>query len=184
MRRLLRAFHGLSTSSRPLGLHQSCSKSKVRNFRSVHSSPRRNQGSAATTSQEDEPSYQSYKSYIVGDRYHDSPQAREARAKQRAALTPKEDAPSFRKKLPWDLDEMEKKKTLARLSSELKYLRDPKKLADHVAHVLRHDDQEKATALIRLSSRSIANVVSWNHLIDWQMKKGKTKAALDTYNEV
>ena len=83
-----------------------------------------------------------------------------------------------------DAKERERKRTLARLSSELKYLKDPRKLADHVAHVLEHDNEEKATALVRLSSRAIANVVSWNHLIDWQMKKGKTKAALETYNEV
>lgn len=70
------------------------------------------------------------------------------------------------------------------IASELKYLRDPVKLAEHVAYTLEQDDVEKALALTRVSSRALSNVVSWNHVIDWQMKKGKTRAAFETYNEV
>lgn len=70
------------------------------------------------------------------------------------------------------------------LETELKYLKDPLKLADHIKHVLQANDEEKALALVRLSSKALANTVSWNHVIDWQMKHGKTKAALETYNEV
>lgn len=78
----------------------------------------------------------------------------------------------------------EETKEMRDLKSELKYLRDPAKLADHVQYVLSKNDFDKAIALVRLSSRSMLNVVSWNHLIDYQMKDGKTKAALETYNEV
>lgn len=70
------------------------------------------------------------------------------------------------------------------LQTELKYLKDPVKLADHVKHVLQGNDEEKAQALVRLSGRGMENTVCWNHLIDWQMKQGKTAKALDTYNEV
>ncbi len=70
------------------------------------------------------------------------------------------------------------------LETELKYLRDPLKLADHVRYVLDQDDGDKAVALVRLSSKTAANTVSWNHVIDWQMKKGRTQAAITTYNEV
>lgn len=70
------------------------------------------------------------------------------------------------------------------LQTELKYLKDPVKLADHVKHVLQGNDEEKAQALVRLSGRGMENTVCWNHLIDWQMKQGKTAKALETYNEV
>lgn len=71
-----------------------------------------------------------------------------------------------------------------RLLKELQYLQDPLKLADHIRYVLQNDDEAKAQALVRLSSRAMANTISWNHLIDYQMKQGRTKAALETYNEV
>ena len=78
----------------------------------------------------------------------------------------------------------EKEPNPLNLETELKYLKDPLKLANHIEYILKHDKQPKAMALIRLSSRTLTNIVSWNHMIDWQMKNGKTKAALDTYNEV
>lgn len=70
------------------------------------------------------------------------------------------------------------------LKTELKYLTDPVKLADHVKHVLESDDAEKADALVKLSGRAIANTVCWNHLIDWHMKNGRTRGAFDIYNDV
>lgn len=74
--------------------------------------------------------------------------------------------------------------TPGNISTELKYLKDPLKLADHVRYVLSQDDGEKALALVRMSSKQLANTVSWNHMIDWQMKNRRANAALDTYNEV
>ena len=50
--------------------------------------------------------------------------------------------------------------------------------------MLDNDDDGKALALIRLSSRQKSNVVSWNHMMNWHMKKGKTRAALEVYNEM
>ncbi|KAI9655025.1 MAG: hypothetical protein M1831_004985 [Alyxoria varia] len=78
----------------------------------------------------------------------------------------------------------EEQNQLKNLKSELKYLRDPLKLAQHIRHVLDHNNEEKAMALARLSSRTLANVVSWNHIINWQMQNGKTQSALHTYNEM
>lgn len=71
-----------------------------------------------------------------------------------------------------------------RLRKELQYLTDPLKLADHIRHTLRTNDEEKALALVRLSSREMQCTVSWNHVIDWQMARGKANSALKTYNEV
>lgn len=118
-----------------------------------------------------------------GDAFHDSRAAFEQRSSQKEALrntglTPYQQEQRPRKGRVGDgLKE-------SNLKAELKYLRDPLKLAEHVAYTLKEDDEDKALALTRLSSRATANVVSWNHVIDYQMKKGKTKAAFDTYNEV
>ena len=70
------------------------------------------------------------------------------------------------------------------LRAELKYLTDPLKLANHIHHVLQNDNVEKALALVRLSNRAVANIVSWNHILDWNMKKGKTQVAFSVYNEM
>jgi len=70
------------------------------------------------------------------------------------------------------------------LRTEMKYLQDPYKLADHVAYVLSTGADEKALALIRLATRGLAVTVSWNHVINHYMQMGHTKKALDIYNEV
>jgi len=79
---------------------------------------------------------------------------------------------------------LRRKPTDAHLRTELKYLNDPFKLAQHILYVLQTGDEQKALALVRLSSRNLDNTVSWNHVVDWQMKQGKTSVAIDTYNEV
>lgn len=70
------------------------------------------------------------------------------------------------------------------LSRELQYLKDPVKLGDHVRYLLKQGDEEKAIALSTLSSRAKANIVSWNHVMEYQLQQGKTKAAWQTYNDV
>lgn len=70
------------------------------------------------------------------------------------------------------------------LQTELKYLRDPFKLAEHVAYMLQKDGGEKALALVRLATKSNAVTVSWNHMLDYYMRKGHVKKAVDIYNEV
>lgn len=70
------------------------------------------------------------------------------------------------------------------LRTEMKYLQDPYKLAEHVAYMLGKDGEEKALAMIRISPMSVAVTVSWNHMIDYYMRNGSTKKALGMYNEV
>ena len=70
------------------------------------------------------------------------------------------------------------------IKKQLSYLKDPLKLADHVRKTLREDDFDNTLALVRAASKNIQCVVSWNHLIDWQLSKGKMNAAIKTYNEV
>lgn len=70
------------------------------------------------------------------------------------------------------------------LEKELRWLGDPLKLAEHTVRLLRGDDYFKALALVRLVSRDMDCTVSWNHLVDYDMTRGKVAAAVKTYNEV
>lgn len=67
---------------------------------------------------------------------------------------------------------------------ELKYTTDALKLADNVRFKLQDGEEAKASALVRLASKRMQCVVSWNHLIDYQMSKSRVNAALSTYNQV
>ena len=70
------------------------------------------------------------------------------------------------------------------LEKELRWLRDPLKLADRVVVLLRDEQYFKALALVRLASRELMCTVAWNHLVDWDMARGRVQAGVKTYNEV
>jgi hypothetical protein len=70
------------------------------------------------------------------------------------------------------------------LKKHPEYAKDPLKLAEYTRKALRGDAFETAIAVVRAASKSLPCTVSWNHLIDWQMSKGRMNAALKTYNEV
>ena len=70
------------------------------------------------------------------------------------------------------------------LKAELRYLNDPLKLAKNTLDLLSRDEHVKALELVRLASRTMPCIVSWNHIIDYDMSKGKVAAAVKTYNEV
>lgn len=71
------------------------------------------------------------------------------------------------------------------LERELPFLRDPLKLADHILGLLRQDEQRKALETVRLaSSKMVSCTVSWNHLVDYEMSKGRVTSAIKIYNEV
>ena len=70
------------------------------------------------------------------------------------------------------------------LLTELDYLRDPVLLAQSVSNRLRDDAYIQALDLVRVASSRMSCVVSWNHLIDWNMAKGRVQQALKTYLEV
>lgn len=70
------------------------------------------------------------------------------------------------------------------MNTHLKYLQDPIKLADFVRYTLQNDDFETAEKVVRAASKSVQCVVSWNHLVHWQLSKGRMNAAIKTYNEV
>ena len=72
----------------------------------------------------------------------------------------------------------------AELEKELLYLPDPLKLAENTLNLLRQDEHIKALEIVRYASRKMPCTVSWNHIIDYDMSKGRVTPAMKTYNEV
>ena len=70
------------------------------------------------------------------------------------------------------------------LQREIRWLKDPLKLADHTVELLRGDDFEKALEIVRLASKYAGCTVSWNHLIDYKMNRAQFAVAVKLYNEV
>ena len=70
------------------------------------------------------------------------------------------------------------------LREELKYLRDPLKLAEYVDSLLRKGGFDKAAELVRMASKSIPCTVSWNHLINYELSQSRVNSAVKLYNEV
>lgn len=70
------------------------------------------------------------------------------------------------------------------LGLELQWVKDPLKLSTKTVDLLRNDEYGKVVALLRLASREMDCTVSWNHLIDYDMTKGKVTVAIKKYNEV
>lgn len=73
--------------------------------------------------------------------------------------------------------------TQTSLKQELRYLGDPVKLADHISDLLRKDQNQKAYELVKISSRNLQCTVSWNYLIDYEMRKGRVGDACKLYSD-
>ncbi|KUJ19944.1 uncharacterized protein LY89DRAFT_779820 [Mollisia scopiformis] len=70
------------------------------------------------------------------------------------------------------------------MSLHLKYLRDPIKLAEFVRDTLRHDNYDLAQKVVNEASSRTSCTVSWNHIIEWQLSRGRMNAAIKCYNEM
>jgi hypothetical protein len=70
------------------------------------------------------------------------------------------------------------------IQRQLVYLGDPLKLSEYVSSLLVKDKFTEAEQLLRAASKDKQYTVSWNHLINYQLKKGKVNSAYKTYNEV
>ena len=70
------------------------------------------------------------------------------------------------------------------LQKEVQYLSDPLKLADNTVRLLKEDNYDKALLLVQLAGNNLNVTVSWNHLIDYLMSKGKITQATKAYQEV
>ena len=74
--------------------------------------------------------------------------------------------------------------TKSNLEREVRWLKDPVKLADHTVDLLRKDHFPKAVEIVRLASKHSECTVSWNHLIDHEMGTAKVDNAFKLFNEV
>ncbi|KAL9597345.1 MAG: hypothetical protein Q9219_005211 [cf. Caloplaca sp. 3 TL-2023] len=88
------------------------------------------------------------------------------------------------KKPASDSDEDASRKVRRELDKELLYLQDPLKLAENTVRLLRNNDDEKALELVRMASKRASCIVSWNHVIDYELSKSRVSKALKTYNEM
>lgn len=74
------------------------------------------------------------------------------------------------------------------VKQELKWLKDPKALADRVATILQAHDRKSvalAVQLVRAAQKeNMECSVAWNHLLEYCMKRRQPKAAWKLYNEV
>ncbi|KAL8804837.1 MAG: hypothetical protein Q9182_002331 [Xanthomendoza sp. 2 TL-2023] len=81
-------------------------------------------------------------------------------------------------------DDAAKFKKRKQLDRELVFLQDPLKLAENTIDLLRKDDNDKALEMVRIASKHTACTVSWNHVVDYEMSKGRIQKAVKIYNEM
>lgn len=70
------------------------------------------------------------------------------------------------------------------VNKHLQYLKDPLQIGEHVKQTLEKGRFDEALLLTRKASRDTAVTVSWNYLIDFQMKEQRLHAAVKLYNEM
>lgn len=71
------------------------------------------------------------------------------------------------------------------INMELKWLEDPRDLADRVARILRSGDPAMAAALVRQAQKEGKRCdVAWNHLLSYCMQRGFPQVAFKFYNDV
>ncbi len=76
------------------------------------------------------------------------------------------------------------KKLEAAVRKRLDLFPDPFHIAQHVTAALEKGSFDEALLMTRLASRKAKVEVSWNHLIDYQLKNKRLHAAIKLYNEV
>lgn len=67
---------------------------------------------------------------------------------------------------------------------ELQYTKDPYHIAENVSKKLKEGDFEKALLLTQQASVEKQVIVSWNYLIEYQLKNQRLHSAIKIYNEV
>jgi hypothetical protein len=67
---------------------------------------------------------------------------------------------------------------------EMQHLADPLALATFVKKELMKDKDTEMLQLVQMASHSMQSVVSWNHLIDYHLAKGRVSQAFKIYNDV
>ena len=71
------------------------------------------------------------------------------------------------------------------INEELKWLNDPRKMADRVARILHSGNPALAAALVRAGTKQGMRCdVAWNHLLQYCMDQNHPQAAFKFYNDV
>lgn len=71
------------------------------------------------------------------------------------------------------------------INEELKWLNDPRKMADRVARILHSGNPALAAALVRAGTKQgLRCDVAWNHLLQYCMDQNHPQAAFKFYNDV
>lgn len=76
------------------------------------------------------------------------------------------------------------KKLEANVKKHLSLMPDPYHIAQHIENALGKGKFDEALLMTRMASRNTKVEVSWNHLIDYQLKNERLHAAIKLYNEV
>lgn len=76
------------------------------------------------------------------------------------------------------------KKLQAAVKKRLELYPDPYHIAQQVSRALEKGSFDEALLMARMASRNAKVEVSWNHLIDYQLKNKRLHAAIKIYNEV
>jgi pentatricopeptide repeat protein len=76
------------------------------------------------------------------------------------------------------------KRLEANAMKHLSMMPDPYHIAQHITSALRKGNFDEALLMTRMASRKSKVEVSWNHLIDYQLKNKRLHAAIKLYNEV
>ncbi|KAK4106914.1 hypothetical protein N658DRAFT_439858 [Parathielavia hyrcaniae] len=75
-------------------------------------------------------------------------------------------------------------KLQAAVKKQLGLAEDPYHIAQHVSKALERGSFDEALLMTRMASRNKKVEVSWNHLIDYQLKNRRLHAAVKLYNEM
>ncbi|KAI2778971.1 hypothetical protein F4815DRAFT_475705 [Daldinia loculata] len=67
---------------------------------------------------------------------------------------------------------------------QLQYLKDPLHIQDYVRKTLSRGNFDDAMLITKKASRNTVVTVSWNHLIDYVLQRGKLHAGIKLYNEM
>ncbi|KJZ76032.1 hypothetical protein HIM_04488 [Hirsutella minnesotensis 3608] len=82
------------------------------------------------------------------------------------------------------MDEKEEATLNRIVAKQLEYLRDPLHIADRVSKLLRVEEFDQALIMTRQASLHHNVVVSWNHLIDYQLRQQRLKPAIKLLNDM
>ncbi|KAM3545692.1 hypothetical protein ARSEF1564_001334 [Beauveria bassiana] len=70
------------------------------------------------------------------------------------------------------------------VEKQLEYISDPWVLGKYIEDLLAKEKFDDALKMVELASKKLVTVVSWNHLIDWLLKKQQIKRAVATFNNM